>query len=256
MIVVVLGVATLIAYLYAVRAYDRRYPDRRFRSGRIAAFAAGVALGTLALVPPVDRIVDASFGAHMVQHLVLMLIVPPLILLGAPLLLLVATPPPETGRRIAHVTRHPFVLALASPVLAWLLFVATLWSVHFSPLYDLALDHVWIHVAEHALLLATAFLFWLPVVQVGYAPLAISFPVRMFYLFLAIPQGAFLGLAIYSSRYVLYPHYLAGRSLEAAMADQHNAGAVMWIAGGALLFLAFMLTAGAWAAHEYHEAPA
>jgi cytochrome c oxidase assembly factor CtaG len=72
----------------------------------------------------------------------------------------------------------------------------------------------------------------------------------MLYLFLAIPQGAFLGLALYAAHTVLYPHYLYDRTPATALADQQNGGAVMWIAGGLLLFIAFMCTAAAWAAAE------
>jgi putative copper resistance protein D len=248
------GVAILAGYLTCVRAYDRRYPHRRFGRGRVAAFCAGVVVATAAFSPAIDGLVDRSFAAHMTQHLALALIVPPLLLLGAPLLLAVALPPPRAARAIARIARHPLVLAFASPVVAWLLFVAVLWGIHFSPLYDLALRYEGAHVVEHGLLFTSALLFWLPVVQVGYAPLPVAFPVRLFYLFLAIPQGAFLGLAIYASQRVLYPHYLVGRTVAAALADQQNAGAVMWIGGGALLFAAFMLTGVAWAARDHREA--
>ena len=36
----------------------------------------------------------------------------------------------------------------------------------------------------------------------------------------------------------------------AAFADQQNGGAIMWIAGGLIMFTAFMLTAAAWARSE------
>ncbi|HEY8314654.1 MAG TPA: cytochrome c oxidase assembly protein [Candidatus Baltobacteraceae bacterium] len=253
MIAAILGLATIVAYACAVRAYDRRYPQRRYSALRLGSFTIGVALMTACVLPPFDALADLSFAAHMTQHLILTLIGPPLVLLGAPLLLVVALPAPDIGKAVARVVRHPIVLALSSPVPALLLFTATLWTVHFSPLYDLALRNEAVHAGEHALLVVVAFLFWLPVVQVGYAPRPVAFPARMLYLFLAIPQGAFLGLTIFSSRYVLYAHYAIGRSPAAALADQQNAGAVMWIGGGAIVFVAFMITAAVWAAHERVE---
>jgi cytochrome c oxidase assembly factor CtaG len=121
---------------------------------------------------------------------------------------------------------------------------------HFSPLYNAALEHPAVHVVEHALFLTAAFLFWGAVVQVGYAPRPVPYPARVLYLFLAIPQGAFLGLAIYAARGVLYPHYAHVHNAITALADQQNGGAVMWIAGGFVMFAAFMLTVGAWAMSE------
>jgi len=248
-----LGAIVLAAYLICARAYAKRYPHRRFGFWRMAAFCSGVAIAVIALSPAIDTLVDASFAAHMVQHLALALVVPPLLLLGAPLLLLVSLPAPSVGKAIARFARHPTVLFVVSPVMAWLAFVAVLWGIHFSPLYEMALRSLGVHIAEHALLLSVALVFWMSVVQVGYSPHQVPFPVRIFYLFLAIPQGAFLGLAIYSSKQVLYAHYLVGRSFGAALTDQQNAGAIMWIGGGALLFVAFMLTAVVWAARGRQE---
>jgi putative membrane protein len=256
MIAALIGFATVACYLAAVRLYRRRYPRHHFSAGHVAAFVGGVVIGTLVLLPPVDSLVDRSFTAHMLQHLALTMVVPPLILLGAPLLLVLALSPAHIGRRITRALHHPVCRALTSPVVSWFTFAVVLWGIHLSPVYNLALHNETVHVLEHAALVGTAMLFWMAVVQVGYAPRPLPFAARMFYLFWAIPQGAFLGLTIYSTQRVLYAHYLVGRSVEAALLDQHNAGAVMWIGGGALMFVAFMSTAAVWAANEREEVAA
>lgn len=253
MIAGVLGVAAIALYLYAVRLYDARFPERAYPAWRIAAYVCGAVLMTVVLLPPIDALAERSFAWHMTQHVVLMLAGPPLILLGAPLLLAVAVPPAHVARRITAFAGSPFGHVLFAPLTGWLLFVAVLWMSHFSPLYETALDHPAVHVLEHALYVGCAMLFWASVVQVGYTPRPLPYPARMLYLFLAIPQGAFLGLALYAARGVLYPHYLHGHTLSLTLADQQNGGAVMWIAGGLLLFIAFMCTAGAWAAAERVE---
>lgn len=250
MIAAVLGTAAIALYLRGAAAYARRFPERAFSFWRIAAFVSGVTFMTLALLPQVDALADSSFAVHMLQHVVLMLIAPPLMLLGAPLLLLVAVPPASVARRFTGFANSRFGHVLFAPLTGWLAFVAVLWFSHFSPLYETALEIPAVHVLEHGLFIGAAFLFWSAVVQVGYAPRPVSFPARMLFVFLAIPQGAFLGLALYAARGVLYPHYLIGHSPSLALADQQNGGAVMWIMGGFLLFVAFMLTAGAWAASE------
>ncbi|HEV7178532.1 MAG TPA: cytochrome c oxidase assembly protein [Candidatus Baltobacteraceae bacterium] len=248
-----LGIAAIVGYLLAVRAYDRRFPHRRFSATRIACFIVGVASIAAVLLPPADALADRWFTAHMFQHLILTLVGPPLVLLGAPLLLCVTLPPTWVARRIARAVRVPAVHAVFSPVTAWLAFVATLWIAHFSPLYEAALQNAWIHGFEHALFAATAFLFWMAVVQIGYAPFPLAFPVRLFFLFFAIPSGAFLGLAIYAAQRALYPHYFVGRSFAQGLLDQHGGGAAMWIGGGLVFFTAFVVTAGVWASHERGE---
>lgn len=250
MIAASLGVATIVAYLVAVRAYGIRHPLRRFSALRVGCFVAGVAVMGAALLPPVDALADGSFAAHMAQHLILTLVGPPLLLLGAPLLLCVALPPARIARAIAQVVQRSPVHALFSPVFAWLFYVTMIWAVHLSPLYEAALQHEWVHGLEHALFVVAAMLFWMPVVQVGYVPWPLSYAARTLYLFLAIPQGAFLGLVIYSTRYVLYPHYALGRPLAQALLDQQNGGVVMWMGGGLVLLVAFITTIGVWAANE------
>lgn len=256
MIAAALGVCTIVAYLWAVRAYGARFPQRRYTYGRIAYFVLGVALTAGALLPPADAAADGSLAAHMVQHIVLTLVGPPLVLLGAPLLLCVSLPPPRVSRAIAHALANPTARAIFAPLTGWCALVAALWVTHFSPLYEAALEHEWIHVTEHGLFVATAMLFWMAIVQVGYAPHPLAFPARMLYVFLAIPQGAFLGLAVYAAGRVLYPHYALGRTYAQAMSDQRAGGEIMWVGGGLILFAAFMIVAGVWAARERSEATA
>ena len=254
MIAASLGAAAIVVYLMAVRAYDLRHSLRQFSALRVGCFVAGVVVMVAALLPPVDALADQSFTAHMAQHLSLMLVGPPLLLLGAPLLLCVALPPARIARAIAQVVQHSPIHALFSPVFAWLFYVTTLWAVHLSPLYEAALQHEWVHGLEHALFVLAAMLFWMPVVQVGYAPWPLSYAARTLYLFLAIPPGAFLGLVIYSTRYALYPHYALGRSLAQVLLDQQNGGVMMWVAGGLVLLVALITTIGVWAENERNAA--
>ncbi len=143
------------------------------------------------------------------------------------------------------------------PLAAWLLFAATGWLVHFTPLFEAATESLPVHVFEHVLLLGTALLFWAHVVR----PVAssagrsgrhagMSHPLRLLYLAVAMPQNTFLALAILSSSRPLYPHYAVGGD---PLADQRLAGGVMWVAGDLLLLTAVLLVAAAWARHEERE---
>lgn len=254
-VTLLLAAATIALYFYAVHRYNARFPDRVLSAWNGVSFATGCLLMTAVLLPPLDTLADSSFGWHMAQHVTLMLIGPPLLLLGAPMLLLVAVPPPRVARRITAFAQSKFGDALFAPLTGWLLFVFVLWMSHFSPLYEASLEHEWIHVLEHLLYIGSALLFWSAVVQVGYTPRPMPYAFRMAYLFLAIPQGAFLGFALYATHHILYRHYLIDRTLGAALEDQHNGGAVMWIAGGLLLFTAFMCCGAKWAASERPDVP-
>ncbi len=181
-----------------------------------------------ALSPPVDSRADATLAAHMVQHVTLAMIAAPLLGAGV--------------RRMPDAVRR-----LSNPLVAWVVFAATGWLVHFTPLFETATESIPVHVFEHALLIGSAVLFWAQVV----GPTAtLAYPLRLLYLVVAMPQNTFVALAIYSSGRVLYPHYAQGRD---ALADQRLAGGIMWVAGDLVLLAAVMLVAAAWARHEERE---
>jgi putative membrane protein len=196
----------------------------------------------VALSPPLDARADATLAAHMVQHVALTMVAAPLLAAGLRL------PRLRWKGRSGLPLRWKGRSGPGLPALvAWVLFAATGWLVHFTPLFDAATESLPIHVAEHAILLGTAFLFWAQVV----GPRSrLSHPLRLLYLVVAMPQNTFLALAISSSDRVLYDHYAGGRD---PLGDQRLGGGIMWVAGDLLLLAAVLLTAAAWARHEERE---
>src|SRR5439155_25299254 len=110
-------------------------------------FAAGLAVGFLALCSPIDTLGEKRlFSVHMVQHLLLADIAPILILLGLTRVLMRPAvrrlrPPEEAPGPIAH------------PAVALGALVLPLWAWHLPVLYELALDHAWAHALEHTMFL-------------------------------------------------------------------------------------------------------
>jgi hypothetical protein len=124
-----------------------------------------------------------------------------------------------------------------------------MWLTHFTGLYDVALRSRPAHVAEHLLYIAAGTLFWLPVLAPP--PLRpLPYPARLFYLAIALPQGALIAMAINGARAPLYAHYVATEGWRNALVDQSNAAAVMWLFGGLVVFVAFLATLAVWAHRE------
>ena len=119
--------AMLAAALYAwgvrrVTGRGRVWPARRS-----LAFGAGLALWLLVIVGPFGAWDDTFFWAHMVQHLVTMMVVAPLLLLGAPVLLLLQVlSRPARRRWVVPVLRSPALRVLTRPVVTWVLFAGAL----------------------------------------------------------------------------------------------------------------------------------
>lgn len=207
-------------------------------------------LGFAAFSPPLDRLADTSFAWHMVQHLVLVYPVALLLLLARPLDLYTRVAGKAAVAKLVGAFRP--LHALAWPPAALTIFIGVLWATHFSPLYELALERTWLHAAEHLLYLAAGCIFWLPVAAPP--PLRpLPYPARLLYLVVALPQGALLGMVIISAHRPLYAHYAAQAGSRAALADQSNAAAVMWIAGGLTIFAALLVTLAVWASREQEQ---
>jgi putative membrane protein len=158
---------------------------RREKRPRLRAlpFAAAVVVLVLALASPVGQLADGYlFSAHMLQHLLLVLVVPPLALLGLQPLLAARAP----GRIERLVLR---------PVVAWGLGVGAMWLWHERALCDLAAQNALFHRLQELSLLAMGAAFWWPVLapreDARLPPLA-----GALYLFTACVACTLLGILI------------------------------------------------------------
>jgi len=126
-------------------------------TARVALFVTAVVVMLLALLSPIDTLGDGYlFSAHMLQHLLLVLVVPPLLLLGIP---------PQVFERLLRWTPADKIeRVLGRPLLAWSLGVGVLWVWHAPALYDLALRYQGVHVLQHLCFLVAATIFWWPVI--------------------------------------------------------------------------------------------
>jgi cytochrome c oxidase assembly factor CtaG len=180
----------------------------------------------------------------MVQHLVLMMVAPPLLWLGAPLLPMLHGLPGRTlrvwvGRLLARPALVRLGQGLAHPIVAWVAFVGSMWAWHTPGLYERALAAESWHYAQHACFLATALVFWWPVVQPWPSRPVVSPWGIVLYLILADLQNTVLSAWLVFAERLIYPSYAAVSHLWgiSALNDQAAAGAIMWVPGS----IAFLL---------------
>ncbi len=239
-------------YLRGWRMLRRRDP-RRWNSGQLSAYGAFLAVLYLALASPLDTFAGLLLTAHMVQHLLLMMVAPPLLWLASPVFPLLLGLP----REIRTVWVMPLLrsrelrLAMARlthPLAAWGIYVGVTWIWHSRRGYELALQSSAWHVVEHACFFAAALLFWYPVVRPYPSrprwPRWMLFP----YLLLADVQNTALSAWLSLSDHVIYPHYALVPRLAsiAALDDQHAAGAIMWVPGSVAFLLPLFVIGVNW----------
>jgi len=205
---------------------------------RAISFLAGLFSLWVALASPMDVFNGFVLTAHMLQHMVLMMVAPPLILLGAPLIPIVRGLPIFAAREFAG----PFVNwsvaqkvgnTLTNPVCALLLMGVAMFAWHTPRLYELALRSSTWHQVEHACFFLTSLIFWWPVVQPW--PSRTQWPrwAMVPYLLIADLQNTALSAILCFSDRVLYPSYSTSPRLFgfSALEDQVAAGAIMWVMG-------------------------
>jgi putative copper resistance protein D len=240
------------AYLWAVRrlaASGSRFPHPTWRT---ASFLAGLGAIVVALNSPIEAYEGILFSVHMVQHMILELVAAPLLLLGAPVTLALRVATPSVRRGLLGILHSRVVAVISFPLVGWLVFAGVNWGWHFSSLYNDALENVALHYFQHATFLAASLLFWWPVVGADPSRWRLPYPVRLFYLFLAMPQNSFLGVALMGAPAVLYPHYLTNLRTwgPSAVADQNLGGILMWVVGDMVFLAAMGAVVAAWVRHE------
>ena len=231
---------------------------------RQATFHLGTLVAIVALVSPLDTISDIFLlSAHMIQHLLLLMVAPPLWLMGIPRDWF---SPYHFPGRLGGLLRW-----LTQPVVAFLVFNGTLWIWHIPTLYDAALYNENVHILEHVMFLSAAVIGWWPIL--GFLPSAAprsSYPVQIFYLFAMMISSTAMGAFISLAKNPIYPFYnnapgvLAGLPLPpltpgprlwglSVMDDQQIAGLVMWVPGNMIYFFELMLILGLWFRDQEHQ---
>ena len=238
---VVIGCIALVAWYFVARPILKRYAT---------FFLAGVFVLCLSLISPIDPLGDEYlFSAHMLQHLLLILIVPPLLISGLAPRRVIGW---LSNDSIGHLEK-----ILRKPVMAWgsNMLMMVVW--HVPVLYNAANASTAIHIVEHLSFLVTGCMFWWPIVT----PLVEERlqPMKaMLYLFGAAVVSTLLGIVITFLPVGLYKPYLHPADALGALhlirdiwaisaaEDQKLAGLLMWVPGCSIYFIVMLLELGRW----------
>jgi putative membrane protein len=217
---------------------------------RVGSFLLGLFSLWFALASPLDTFGPFVLTAHMLQHMILMMVAPPLILLGESLIPIVRGMPRFAAREFAG----PFLnwpiaervgIALTNPVVALLLMGTAMFVWHVPGPYELAVRSSSWHQVEHACFFFASVIFWWPVVQPW--PSRAQWPrwAMVPYLVIADLQNTVLSAVLVFSDKILYPSYAAGPSLFGftPKEDQAAAGATMWVVGSLVFIVPAVLIA-------------
>ena len=240
----VIQVAAATWYLGAVLRLRRR--GRSWSAWRTTAFLAGVLTLDIALVSGLASYDDQVFYVHVIQHLLLMMVAPPLLALGAPITLAIQAAKRPLQGRIVRLLHHPVVRLLTLPLVAGVLYYASMYVDFLTSFYPFSLQHPLVHNASHVVMFAFGCLFWWPMLAVDQIPNRPAFSTRIIAMFVGMPFEVFLGLAILNFGRPIAP--------EHTLSDTHAGGAVFWGASMLITFAAALVMLAQWMRQEERRA--
>ncbi len=230
-LLVVVGLVAA-AYWYLRADWQLAGRGRRWPWPRTLAFLAGLVAVDLALQSPVATFTGSYFEAHVLQHLLLMVVAPPLLALGAPSTLLLQTASRRTKVAWLRTLRSRPFAVLTHPVTVWILYFGVMFAFFLSSLIDVAMRHMALMDAFNVLFLLGGCLYWWP--MVGNDPIVhwkMGYGTRMVNILLGGPPEVILGLAILSARVPIASMY--------SLSSTHAGGALLWISTEVVVAIAF-----------------
>ena len=194
-----------------------------------ACLASGVAVILFALLSPLDDLALRLQWAHMVQHVLLLVVAAPLIVLSRPW----DTAVEGFGPRMRRILGVPH-RALAAPsrrmpaaIGSVIAFVGVMWLWHIPALYNLTLRDDAVHNVEHTAFLAVGLLFWTAALTRRADSPSPGAMGRAVVVLAGLVGSWLLAVFIGYAPTVLYAYH--GTATMTALSDQQLAAGVMWV---------------------------
>jgi putative membrane protein len=250
--------ALLAGVAYLVGVLRLRGQGVRWSGWRTASFVVGV-LSLFAVTGTwLNGYSMELFSVHMAQHMVLSLITPLFLLVGAPVTLALRTLPRGKGTAgapralLLEALHSRFARAISSPLFTVPLFIASLYGVYFTPLFDALMADPVGHQLMLAHFVVVGLLFFGPIVAADPWPRTIGYPARMLELLLPVPFHAFFGVAIMMAGSLVVETFAGpppGWGVD-PLGDQGAAGGIAWSFGELPTVLVLAVVFFSWAGSE------
>lgn len=227
-------VLAVLLYGYAVLRLRRR--GDAWPVGRTVLFVIGVLTIALVMCTRLNDYGMVMFSVHMVQHMVISMLSPILLLLGAPVTLaLRALPVAPRGRKgprelLLMLLHSRYMKVVTHPAFTIPLFIASLYGLYFTPLFDYLMGSTAGHLAMMVHFLAVGLFFFWPIMGIDPGPHRPGYVMRMLELFAGMPFHAFFGIALMmasSPMVEVYKTPPASLGID-ALSDQSAAGGIAW----------------------------
>ncbi|MEE6294740.1 cytochrome c oxidase assembly protein [Georgenia sp. MJ278] len=203
------------------------------------------------------------FSAHMLQHMLLVMVVPIFFVLGAPVTLaLRALPRRGDGTRgprewLLAIVHSRWAGFFANPIVAAVNFAGSMVVFYYSPLFELALTTHLGHVLMVVHFTLAGYMFANVLIGIDPGIRRPAYPLRLVMLFATMAFHAFFGIAVTMATTLFAADHFAGLGLPwrvDALADQDMGGAITWGIGEIPTLVLAVAVAVSWARDEERAA--
>jgi putative membrane protein len=226
----------LLLALYGWGVVRLRRRGDKWPVSRTLSFVTGVLTVALVMCTGLNDYGMVMFSVHMVQHMVLSMLSPILLLLGAPVTLALRTLPTagrgRTGPRelLVKLLHSRYLRIITHPAFTLPLFIASLYALYFSPIFDTLMHSRTGHIAMMVHFLLVGLIFFWPIMGVDPGPHRPGYVMRMLELFAGMPFHAFFGIAVMMASEPMlttFKHPAASLGID-PLSDQTAAGGIAW----------------------------
>jgi cytochrome c oxidase assembly factor CtaG len=219
-------------------------------NGKALIFVSGVMLMVLTLVSPLDYLGrNYLFSAHMIEHILLLLVIP--------LIMVIGIPEPAAEKALKVPVAGAVIRFLSNPVPAWLLGVGSMWVWHMPYIQVAAIRNEGLYIFQQISFVLTGLIFWWPVFT-PVKSVRLSLLASTLYLASACLGCTVLGMLITFANAGLYPIYASPVDSAGILlylrndlcispgVDQQIGGLTMWVPGCLIYLTASMVTIAKW----------
>ncbi len=244
-----------LCYLVLARRWSR-IKDRRWSPKRSVITFTGLLCVFIATESAIGTYDMTLFSDHMVQHLLLIMVSSALFAMGAPLQLLLEATPGALGSLMNRIVDSRVGEFFGRPAIGFACYAIFIPVTHLTSLFNVMMEHLWVHHAEQLGFLLVGYLFWRPVVNIEPMRHPLGPGQRLVYLALAVPVDTFTGLALAMSDHNTVPALaqMPRNWGPSVISDIRLGGAIMWIGGDFLMLLAMGPVAFTWMKSEEAKA--
>ena len=239
----VLAAVVITAVWYLRAQSDLAARGRRWSWKRTLSFVAGLVALDLALQSPVATFTMEFFQAHVIQHLLLMVVAPPLLAMGAPMTLALQTSGRDTKVRLLGILNSRPFRVVSHPLPVWFAYYFSMFAFFLTFALGFAMDHMWLMDLINLVFLFASTLFWWPIVGLDPIPhWPMSHGAKMANLLIGVPIESFLALALLSATRPAAPIYSLGGT--------HAGAGILWVGAEFFTFLALIPVFVQWVRFE------